>query len=131
MLGKNVITGLIFTGFILILISSCQKDEQYVEFEKERILYQEKVQSAVDRLDMKIGQLHAIVEQEHIDQHDLEPYIADMEGLEESLNRKLGELDNVSVSDWKETKGQIDSLLKEMNENMEKVGKILQTSKLK
>ena len=129
--GKNIFGGLILATFFLILISSCQNDEKFVQFEKERIMYQEKVQSAVDRLDMKIGELRAMVEKGQIMPQELESYITDMEIVEENLNRKLGELDNVSINDWKETKGRIDSLLEEMNENMERVNKILQASKQK
>jgi hypothetical protein len=126
--GKNIFMVLIFNILILILINSCRNNEKFVQFEKERILYQQKVQSAVDRLDMKIVQLHAMVEKDRIDRRNLEPYITDMEGLEENLNRKLGELDNVTVDEWKETKQQINNLLAEMNDSLEKVAEILNTS---
>ncbi len=126
MLRKQIFLITVFTLVLIMVTGSCHNDEKFVQFDKERIIYQEKVQSAVDRLDMKIAELRAKTENDEVEKKNLEPYIADLEILEENLNQDLGELTNVSIDDWKGTKSQIDSTLADMDENLEKIAEILQ-----
>ncbi len=123
---KKVSTFFLLSVFILSVGLSCQSDEKMVLFEKERIEYMEKVQSAVDRLDMKIAELRRLAEQNEMGNKDLQEVITDLELLEERFNRKLGELDEVTLGDWKRTRSEIDQMMIEMGERLKQAEQIRQ-----
>ncbi|MBN2366241.1 MAG: hypothetical protein EH225_09740 [Calditrichaeota bacterium] len=118
---------LIFILFLISLIGFfCQSDQKKIVFEKERIMYQEKIQSAVDRLDMKVAELRAIAEEQPEDNQQLLTVATELELLGERLNQKLGELNNVSVGDWEETRSEIDQMMIEMEERLRQAEQLRQ-----
>ena len=128
---------IIIIGLIVLNLSNCSK-EATIQFEKEKFKYQNQMDSVVTNLDRKIAEFEArneetekITEEEVEEEKrelaepetavdSLEQIITQMEQLKENLNRKLGELEYATKDNWSQLKSEIDLLLNEYNQSVDK-----------
>jgi predicted Holliday junction resolvase-like endonuclease len=125
---------IIIIGLIVLNLSNCSK-ETTIQFEKEKFKYQNRMDSVVTNLDRKIAEFEArneetqkIAEEEENRElaepksatDSLEQIITQMEQLKENLNKKLGELEYSTKDNWSQLKSEIDLLLKEYNQSVDK-----------
>ena len=128
---------IIIIGLIVLNLSNCSK-EATIQFEKEKFKYQNQMDSVVTNLDRKIAEFEARNEEtkkitkEEVEEEkrelaepetavdSLEQIITQMEQLKENLNRKLGELEYATKDNWSQLKSEIDLLLNEYNQSVDK-----------
>ena len=126
---------IIIIGVIVFNLSNCSK-ENTIQFEKEKFKYQNQMDSVITNLDRKIAEFEArndetekITKEEEEKRElaepetavdSLEQIITQMEQLKENLNRKLGELEYATKDNWSQLKSEIDLLLNEYNQSVDK-----------
>jgi hypothetical protein len=116
-------SALLFSFLFMLLASVSCGSNKSLEIEKEKIQYKEKVQKTLDRLERKLTTMRA--ESEESDTTTVENELAtddslsQFETMEDQLNQKLGEMENVADSDWNNLKAQIDQLLAEYEQKID------------
>ena len=109
---------------LLLLFHNCGGD-QTIEVTEEKLVYQNRIDTTLDKIERKLADLETIYQLEEkvdtaavsdlaeteIEVKPIERVKMNLENLEDNLNRKLGEIDELSEEEWKNAKKEIDELL--------------------
>ena len=115
---------ILLIGFLFAVLALQCGDKHYIEYEKERFIYKDSLETLAEQLDHKIAQLRGRVEAVESDdelQTALKEEINDLELLQERFNQAIGRVEEVGITEWEKTKIHADNLMMEFEEEISRI----------
>ncbi|MFZ0391526.1 MAG: hypothetical protein WAN36_13790 [Calditrichia bacterium] len=101
-----------FVLFLMFLFAACNGDREPEDMQANRTAYQKNVQAKIDSLNLKVAKLCADYrDKEDYEQEVYEQHIIEFEGMRDTLQQKLTQLENSTEQEWNEMKQDVDEYL--------------------
>ncbi len=113
---------IILTIILVLLFVPVCKNDMSIKMEKEKIKYKTDAENTLENLDRKLVALRQDIQTlQEKEKAAVSEQIQSLEDVEDKLNRKYAEIDDVSNEEWPEVKAELDQLINKSEELIRKI----------